>query len=135
MPIKILIVEDEADSRDFLATLLELEGYLVSTAEDGVEAIKQVEANRPDLILSDISMPNLDGVAMVKTLRSTPENQALPIIMMSAYGGDKLLTAMDAGANEAMRKPIHCELLLKSVKEWLGEAMFYKGKPRVQLAK
>jgi chemosensory pili system protein ChpA (sensor histidine kinase/response regulator) len=134
MAIRILIVEDEADSRDFLATLLELEGYLVSTAEDGAEALKQMETVRPDLILSDISMPNLDGVAMVKTLRSTPKNQSLPIIMMSAYGSEMLVNAIDAGANEAMRKPIHCELLLKNVKEWLGDALFARGKPRVRLA-
>lgn len=134
MPVKILIVEDEADSRDLLATLLKIEGYEVSTANDGLEAIKQIETDPPNLVLSDISMPNLDGVAMVKTLRSSPKYQTLPIVMLSAYGSENLVNAMNAGANEAMRKPIHCEQLLKNVKEWLGDALFYRGKPRKVLA-
>ena len=133
MPIKILIVEDEPDSRDFLATLLKLEGYQVITAQDGLEGIQKVQEDCPDLILSDICMPNLDGLDMVKTLRKSPEYRSIPIIMLSAYGSGNLINAINVGANEAMRKPVHADLLLKNMKEWLGEALAYKSRPRVRL--
>ena len=131
MPIKILIVEDDPDSRDFLETLLKLEGYQVITANDGMEGIEQVRADCPDLILSDICMPHLDGLDMVKLLRRSPEYRSIPIIMLSAYGSGNLINAINVGANEAMRKPVHAEVLLKNLKEWLGEALGYK---RVRLA-
>jgi two-component system chemotaxis response regulator CheY len=131
MPIKILIVEDDPDSRDFLETLLKLEGYQVITANDGMEGIEQVRADCPDLILSDICMPHLDGLDMVKLLRRSPEYRSIPIIMLSAYGSGNLINAINVGANEAMRKPVHAEVLLKNMQEWLGEALGYK---RVRLA-
>jgi CheY-like chemotaxis protein len=134
VPIKILVVEDDADSRDFLVTLLRLEGYSVSIAGDGLEAIKQVETDRPDLILSDIAMPNLDGIDMVKQLRSSPDYKAIPIVMLSAFGSGNLINAINAGANQAMRKPINPDLLLKNVSEWLAETLRPTGRPRVRLA-
>lgn len=129
MPFKILVVEDEPDSRDFLVTLLKLEGYLVSTAGDGLEAISAVEKDRPDLIISDISMPNLDGIEMTKRLRQIPECRAIPIIVISAYGSGNLINAINVGANTAMRKPVHAESLLLNVKEWLGETLRLKNRP------
>jgi CheY-like chemotaxis protein len=120
VPIRILVVEDDADSRDFLATLLKLEGYSVTTANDGLEAIEQVESDCPDLILSDIAMPNLDGIEMVKQLRSSPKYRAVPIVMLSAFGSGNLINAINAGANQALRKPVNAESLLKDVSEWLG---------------
>ncbi len=121
MPIKILVVEDEKDARDFLAILLEMEGYVVSTATDGLEALKKIEIEPPDMIISDISMPNLDGVDLVKTLRSSPEFRDIPVLMLSAYGSGNLISAINAGANHAMRKPVNVESLLKNVREWTGE--------------
>jgi CheY-like chemotaxis protein len=129
MPFKILVVEDEPDSRDFLVTLLKLEGYTVSTAGDGLEAIAVVEKDPPDLIISDISMPNLDGIEMTKRFRQIPEYRTIPIIVISAYGSGNLINAINVGANTAMRKPIHAETLLSHVKEWLGETLRIKRRP------
>jgi CheY-like chemotaxis protein len=119
MPIKVLVVEDEKDSRDFLATFLKLSGYAVTTAKDGLEGIEKVEADCPDIIVSDICMPNLDGIDMVKTLRQSPEYRAVPVIMLTALSSDNLLKSVNAGANEAMRKPVNPDALLKNIKEWL----------------
>jgi two-component system, chemotaxis family, chemotaxis protein CheY len=121
MPIKILVVEDEMDSRDFLATFLKLSGYSVSTANDGLEALKKAKAEHPDIIISDICMPILDGIEMVKTLRNSSEFRAIPIIMMTALGSENLISGMNAGANEAMRKPINPDALLKHIKDWLAK--------------
>jgi CheY-like chemotaxis protein len=115
LPTKILIVEDDADARDYLAILLQLEGYTVLTAEDGVAGIEQTIANHPDIILSDIHMPNLDGVEMVKKLRRIPEGRQIPIVMISAYGMEKLQEALDAGATLALYKPLHVKSLMTSV--------------------
>jgi CheY-like chemotaxis protein len=125
--IRILVVEDEPDSREFLATLLKLEGYKVITASDGLEGIKKVEADHPDIILSDICMPNMDGIDMVKALRKSPEHKRIPIVMLSAFGSGNLTNAINAGANEAMRKPVHAELLLQYINKWIGETLRYKN--------
>jgi CheY-like chemotaxis protein len=121
--IKILVVEDEPESRDFLAILLKLEGYAVATASNGLEGIEKVEADCPDIIISDICMPHLDGLDMVKMLRKSPAYKTIPIVMLSAYGSGNLMSALNVGANEAMRKPVNAELLLQNVKKWIGETL------------
>ncbi len=121
MPVKVLVVEDDKDSRDFLAQFLKLSGYVVTTANDGLEGIERVKADCPDIIISDICMPNLDGIEMVKQLRETTEFRAVPVIMVTALSSDTLLNSVNAGANEAMRKPINPDTLLKNMKEWLGK--------------
>ena len=90
MPAKILIVEDNPDMRELLAVALKMEGHTVYTADDGREGLKLVHADCPDLILSDITMPNLDGVEMVRCLRQMPECNKVPVLIMSAYGSGNL---------------------------------------------
>jgi CheY-like chemotaxis protein len=121
--IKILVVEDEPESREFLAILLKLEGYAVATANNGLEGLEKVEADCPDIIISDICMPYLDGLDMVKMLRKSPAYKTIPIVMLSAYGSGNLMSALNVGANEAMRKPVNAELLLQNVKKWIGETL------------
>ncbi|HYP26729.1 MAG TPA: response regulator [Blastocatellia bacterium] len=106
MPPKILIVEDNFDSREMLTTLLSSEGYTVITAEDGQDGLARLESDPPDLIITDIEMPNLDGIDLIKRLRQRPDWKQVPIVVVSAYGSGNLVQAMDAGANAAMRKPI-----------------------------
>jgi DNA-binding response OmpR family regulator len=121
MPKKVLVVEDEKDSRDFLATFLKMEGYAVVTASDGLEGIEKVETDCPDIIISDISMPNLDGIDMVRTLRKSPKYQAIPVILLTALDSENLILGVNAGANEAMRKPINPDTLVKNIKDWLNK--------------
>ena len=120
MSAKILIVEDNTDTRNFLAHLLELKGYTVYSAADGSEGIQQAKLDCPDLIISDISMPNLDGIEMLKVLRKTPECSKIPILVMSAYGSGRLSDAVTVGADQVLPKPLDCELLFKAIHKLLN---------------
>lgn len=122
MPIKILIVEDDVDQCGFLEVLLKRQGYVVFTAHDGQEGIQQAMACKPDLIISDISMPDLDGANMVAALHDNPEFTQTPILVISAYGAKYLLDALKAGAREALRKPIDPDLLFTTVRELINSA-------------
>ena len=117
MATKILLVEDNLDSCAYLARLLELKGYDVHTATDGIEALKEVEAYHPDLIVTDIMMPRLDGIGLVNTLRNSPNYRSTPVIAMSAFGSGNLQAALQAGANRALRKPINFEQFFKSIEQ------------------
>ena len=119
MEKKILIVEDNPDSRDLLAMMLKHEGYAVYTAEDGREGLKLVKMDCPDLIITDINMPNVDGIEMVRILRDRPECGKLPIIVMSAYGSGTLRKAVSAGADEVVPKPLAFDPFLKAIERLL----------------
>src|SRR5215813_12875397 len=119
MAAKILLVEDNPDSCTYLARLLELKGYVVQTAPDGMEALKKVEAFHPDLIISDLMMPRLDGIGLVTTLRNSPTYQSTPVIAISAYGSGNLQSAVQAGANKALRKPLNFDHFFQTVENLL----------------
>jgi CheY-like chemotaxis protein len=109
------VVEDNPDARDILAVLLRTKGYTVDTADDGREAVELVQNDCPDLILSDINMPNLDGIEMVRILRQHPECDKVPILIMSAYSSGQIDKAIEVGANDAMAKPLDFDLLIKAI--------------------
>lgn len=119
MERKILVVEDHPDSRDLLALYLRIQGYTAYTAEDGREGLKLIQQDCPHLIITDLSMPFLDGVEMIKLVRQIPECRATPIIVMTAYGGGEELAAIEAGANQAIAKPIEYEALIRQINELL----------------
>jgi len=112
---KILVVEDHADTRELLAKLLELENFKVVTASDGIAALETVEFEDPDLVVTDISMPNLDGIEMIRTLRSNSRFEGLPIVTLTAYGQSIANEALRAGADSALTKPLEFEQLIKSI--------------------
>jgi two-component system, chemotaxis family, chemotaxis protein CheY len=120
MAAKVLIVEDNADSREMLSFILRYEGYKVITASDGSEGLSQVKNVQPDLIISDLEMPNLDGIEMVKSLRHLPEGEKVPILILSAYDSESLNQAIEVGATQAMRKPIEVDSLVSTVKGLLN---------------
>ncbi len=104
---KILCVDDEPSIREFLHRVLTDEGYQVLTACDGQEALLVAVAERPDLILLDIMMPNLDGMATCRQLRERPTTRNIRIIILTAYDTrDRLEEAIAAGADDFLGKPI-----------------------------
>jgi two-component system chemotaxis response regulator CheY len=117
---KILIVEDSTDARDMLALLFDMEGYSVATAEDGREGLRRASAESPDLIVTDINMPHIDGTEMIRRLRAEPGSSRVPIIVMTAYGDDIAERAVRSGADRALTKPVDYDLLLETIKDLIN---------------
>ncbi len=111
-PGKILVVDDEPDIVEFISYNLKSKGYLISTARDGVEAIRKARDFRPDLILLDIMMPNKDGIETIKELRKMPEFNETAIIFLTALNDEKReIEGLQIGADDYITKPIKPELL------------------------
>ncbi len=111
-PGKILIVDDEPDIVEFISYNLKSKGYLISTARDGVEAVRKARDFRPDLILLDIMMPNKDGIETIKELRSMHEFDETVIIFLTAINDEKVeIEGLKIGADDFISKPIKPELL------------------------
>jgi PAS domain S-box-containing protein len=115
----ILIADDNADMRQYLGRLL-AEKYQVITAPDGWAALVAIHSSRPDLILTDVMMPNLDGFGLLRELRSKPETQTIPIIVLSARAGEEArVEGMEHGADDYLIKPFSARELLARVQTHL----------------
>jgi len=113
---KILIVDGEQDIVVIIGKLLDRNGYKVMTATDGMEGIAKVEAEPPDLILLDNLMPNMDGLAVLAKLRSSPKTADIPVIMLSAATDeDYIVAAQESGVSDYVIKPFEYEVLLKKI--------------------
>ena len=117
----ILVVEDTVDTRELLHMYLTKEGYTVVLAADGGEGLYRAKSDPPDLIITDISMPNLSGTDMIKQLREETEFAKVPIIALTAYGKDFSESAINAGATDTLPKPFEFEALIAQVRALLGE--------------
>jgi DNA-binding response OmpR family regulator len=116
----ILVVEDEMSIRSGVERLLRLEGYTVHGADDGRGGLLQAMIVKPDLVLTDIHMPFIDGFALLAEIRQSDELKQVPVIMLTA--ADDRATrkrAMDAGADDYVTKPFRREDLLKAIKAQL----------------
>lgn len=119
---KILLVDDEPDILEFLSYNFRKEGFLVVTAINGLEGIKKAEIELPQLIISDILMPELDGIEMCKAIRENPQLELTPFLFLTAVHDDyKVLYAMLSGADQYMSKPIKFKYLLVMVNQLIEE--------------
>jgi CheY-like chemotaxis protein len=108
----VLIVEDNEDGRFMLRTFLQLKGYRVLEASDGMEAITAATSQRPDLILMDLQLPRLDGLSVARQLRLDPMSRYVPIVIVSGWDPKKHRPqAMVAGCDEYLFKPVDFSLL------------------------
>lgn len=106
----ILVVDDFDDTRLLFRTLLERGGYRVCEAINGNQAIAMAESERPDLIIMDMQMPELDGISATRKIRGMKELEGVPIVVVSAYGADQYrLEALAAGCNEYVATPVEPE--------------------------
>jgi putative two-component system response regulator len=119
----ILLVEDSQVLRQGLQSLLEQEGYLVFTGENGREALEKMQVKTPDLILADILMPEMDGYALFEAVRSKPEWISIPFIFLTARRERKhILAGKRLGAEDYLLKPISPEDLLTAIRSRLGRS-------------
>jgi len=108
MAKKILVADDEPDTRDVLTVILVQAGYEVTTATNGVEALESVAAARPDLILFDQMMPEMDGSQSLMRLKGSYATKEIPVVILSAKdGAEDLQRGWDAGTDLYLTKPIN----------------------------
>lgn len=116
---KVLVVEDHHDTSFLLCRLLKMEGYEVEHAIDGMVGFSAATSAHPDLIVTDIQMPRMDGIEMIKRIRESRPISGTPIIVMSAYGKRLINDAIEAGADAFVEKPIDLDNLLATIKSKL----------------
>jgi len=128
MPSRVLIVEDEPDIRALVVHHLKREGYQVSAACSGEEALRQVQAALPDLVLLDLMMPAMDGLEVCRRLRQDPATAMLPIVMLTAKGDeiDRVL-GLEIGADDYVVKPFSPKELLARVRAVLRRSRAAPG--------
>ncbi len=114
---RVLVVDDNEDMRSYVSSLLLDEGYVVDVAPDGVAALEQLRRQAPDLVLTDVMMPRLDGFGLVRAMQADPALTAIPVIMVSARAGEEgTLEALDAGVNDYLVKPFSARELIARVR-------------------
>ena len=116
---KILIVEDDDASREMLKVLLEVRGYAILCARDGGEGFYIARNEPPDLIITDLAMPEVDGFDMIRLLRQEPVTSSIPVIVFTAYIDIEQKALKKLGANEVAFKPIQVEQLLAIITQLL----------------
>ena len=116
---KILVVDDVPQNVRLLTAVLVARGYDVVTAHDGIEALRVVEAEKPDLILLDVMMPGLDGYAVCSELRANDGTAMLPVIMVTSSIGQEKTKAIESGADDFIPKPFNHDELLTRVRSLL----------------
>lgn len=124
---KILIVDDIPANIRLLEVNLKSENYQVLSASNGEEALKKVETEKPDLILLDVMMPNMDGYEVCRRLRANKNTKMLPVVMITAYekGLDKKIEALDAGADDFIGKPFDRYEVMARVRSLLRVKSLY----------
>jgi two-component system cell cycle response regulator DivK len=123
MDKRILVVEDTEDNRRIIGDLLTSVGYEVIEAVDGEEGVAMAESHRPDLILMDIQLPEMDGYEATRRIRAIPQLAEVPIIAVTSYAlsGDEA-KARAAGCDGYIAKPFSPRELLAKVREFLPES-------------
>jgi two-component system, cell cycle response regulator DivK len=118
---RVLLVDDFDDSRFSLSKLLEIEGYEVIEATDGAQAIERALADKPDLILMDLSLPVIDGLSATRQIRQSNAMKRVPIIALTAHDLIDIQTqAEDAGCTDYAPKPVDFTMLIDMMAKYLA---------------
>lgn len=117
---RLLYVEDNEMNRDMLSRRLERRGYEVLLATDGQEGVAMATADRPDLILMDMSLPVVDGWEATRRLKASPETQTIPVIGLTAHAmATDRQKCLEAGCDDYDTKPVELEQLIKKIEQLL----------------
>ena len=126
--MKILVADDEQAVRESLRRSLSFNGYDVVLAEDGAQAVKLIEAEQPELVILDVMMPQMDGLEVCRTLRSSGDDR--PILLLTARDGvSDRVAGLDAGADDYLPKPFALEELLARVRSLFRRSIKEAQKP------
>lgn len=121
---RILIVEDNEFNRDMLSRRLVKKNFIIDVAEDGQQALDVVSQSRPDLILMDVSLPNMDGWETTRRLKGNDETKDIPIIALTAHAmPEDYQKSMEAGCDDYDTKPVELPRLIEKIKQYLGEVV------------
>lgn len=113
----ILVVDDEADIAKLLDYTLTKEGYRVTTIDSGEKVLKAAEKEKPDLILLDLMLPNIDGMELCRRLKNNPATKNIPVIMLTAKSEDiDIVTGLEVGAKDYITKPFSPKVLIARVR-------------------
>lgn len=115
----ILVADDEADTRRAISNMLEMAGFAVKQADDGIEALEAIAINKPDIIILDGMMPGMNGFEVYKALRENPHAKNIPIIFCSAAGEEEI-QKNNIDPDSYMQKPILPQKLYQKVIKILG---------------
>jgi chemotaxis protein histidine kinase CheA/CheY-like chemotaxis protein len=125
MPL-VMVVDDSLTVRKITSRMLTREGFEVVTAKDGVDALQQLQDTRPDVILSDIEMPRMDGFELLRNIRADEGLRSIPVIMITSRTADKHRAhAIELGVNEYLGKPYQEDQLLAMVRQYTGANVSY----------
>ena len=118
MAARILVVDDEVDIVELVKVRLEHVGYTVLTAYNGRDCFNKAKVEKPDLILLDIIMPEVDGRETLRRLKADPETQSIPVVMLTSMGDtDSIFKAGDLGSKDYIVKPYEQEIHLSTIKK------------------
>ncbi|WP_311931822.1 SpoIIE family protein phosphatase [Microbispora sp. H11081] len=135
VPARVLVADDNADMRGYLVRLLKGAGYVVDTASDGMEALDAIHAEIPDLVVSDVMMPRLDGLSLVAALRADPRTATIPVVLLSARAGQEAsIEGLQAGADDYLVKPFAAAELLARVRATMDMARLRQHQARWRTA-
>src|SRR4030042_5974754 len=123
MAEKILVVDDDLDTLKLVGMMLQRQGYTIVAAINGAQALSKVPAEKPDLILLDVMMPDIDGFEVCRRIRSDASFASIPILMFTAKTQvDDKVQGFESGADDSLPKPTHPAELLAHVKALLGRS-------------
>jgi DNA-binding NarL/FixJ family response regulator len=132
MPLKILVVDDDLGTRLSIGDYLELSGYEVIMANDGQDGLAMVKANHPDLIVTDIVMPRLNGYELVRQVRQQPEFRLLPVILLTARTQtQERILGYQSGCDLYLPKPFELEELAAAIRNLLGRSQIIQSEYRL----
>ena len=118
---KILIIEDDRDIVEMLKYNLEEEGYEIITAQEGMDALKKIHEDNPDVVLLDVNIPGMNGFELCRLIKEDPNLKDIIVVMISAvyYSDEDAKKGMAMGADAYLRKPISPKLLIEAVDDLL----------------
>ena len=128
MKARILVVDDSPQFVEMYAAMLEREGYIVSKAFDGIDALEKIEIEKPDLVSLDVIMPRMDGFEVCRRIRANPATEHLSVIMVSTLSDDaSRIKGFEVGANDYMTIPCQSHVILDRISSLLSREAHLPG--------